>query len=310
MKDILARLGLRVLERGWLSSNIILFPAVDGCGAALVDSGYDTHAGQTAEWVQGQLGGEPLARLLNTHLHSDHCGGNAALQERWPAQTWVPAPSFEAVTHWREDELTYNSTSQRCRRFRADGSLEGGDTVCLGRGVWQVYPAPGHDPHAVMLFQPDERVLISADALWEDRLAILFPELVGEPGLEPASRVLDLIEELAPKVVIPGHGAPFRGVESAIRASRRRIEQFSRDPMRHTDYAMRALVMFHMLEHRSREEEVLVAWLSRAPFFLECVPLLAGGTESPETAARLQIDRLVQGGSLKRRNGRVEVTTA
>ena len=299
MKELFHRLGLRVLERGWLSSNNILFPATKSCSSALVDTGYDTHAAQTVGWVAGQLGAEPLARILNTHLHSDHCGGNAALQDRWPSETWVPAPSFQAVSEWREEELTYRSTSQRCRPFRADHALHGDDRVRLGRSVWEVYPAPGHDPRAVMFFQPDERVLISADALWQGRLAILFPELVGEPGLEPASRVLDLIERLAPACVIPGHGSPFVEVQAAIEASRRRLDQFAKDPQRHTDYAMRALLMFHMLEHRVREEPALVSWLAEAPFFQEV------HDHCPDEAglrmrAQEVVNRLVEGKTLSR----------
>src|SRR5690606_25945662 len=67
--------SIQVFERGWLSSNNILFTGADG--TALVDSGYVTHAPQTLALVRQVLAGRPLERLLNTHLHSDHCGGNA-----------------------------------------------------------------------------------------------------------------------------------------------------------------------------------------------------------------------------------------
>ncbi|HJV95149.1 MAG TPA: MBL fold metallo-hydrolase, partial [Albitalea sp.] len=63
--------SMRVFERGWLSSNDILFiddEAHGGC--ALVDTGYCTHAPQTVALVQHALQGKPLRRLLNTHLHS------------------------------------------------------------------------------------------------------------------------------------------------------------------------------------------------------------------------------------------------
>ena len=70
---------MTVFERGWLSSNNILFTGQHS-GAALVDTGYCTHSAQTLALVQSALGRRPLERILNTHLHSDHCGGNAALQ--------------------------------------------------------------------------------------------------------------------------------------------------------------------------------------------------------------------------------------
>ena len=69
--------SMRVFERGWLSSNNILF--IDDRQTALVDSGYTAHAAQTLALVQHALGGvRTLDLIANTHLHSDHCGGNAA----------------------------------------------------------------------------------------------------------------------------------------------------------------------------------------------------------------------------------------
>ena len=78
----LSAAGLTVFERGWLSSNNVLLtdPADPRAPAVLVDSGHCTHAAQTVALVARALGGRPLGRILNTHLHSDHCGGNARLQ--------------------------------------------------------------------------------------------------------------------------------------------------------------------------------------------------------------------------------------
>ena len=70
--------SIRVLERGWLSSNNILLFDDDGA-ATLVDTGYVTNKAQTRALVDHALAGRRLARIVNTHLHSDHCGGNAEL---------------------------------------------------------------------------------------------------------------------------------------------------------------------------------------------------------------------------------------
>lgn len=74
--------GIQVFERGWLSSNNILF--IGAQSSALVDSGYSTHAELTTGLVSAALQQGPLDLLLNTHLHSDHCGGNAVLQGNYP----------------------------------------------------------------------------------------------------------------------------------------------------------------------------------------------------------------------------------
>lgn len=261
----LASAGLRVIERGWLSSNGIFF--VDGVGpTTLVDTGYSAHADLTCALAERVLGSRPLQRIVNTHLHSDHCGGNAALQRQYPrCETLVPATTFHAVRNWDESSLTFARTDQRCERFQATGSLAAGDRLRLGAATWDVHAAPGHDPTALMLFEPQQRILISGDALWERRLAIVFPEMEGEEGFETNASVLDYIEKLSPAVVVPGHGRPFAQVHTAIAYSRERLRHYHRHPKDHTRHARRALLMYHMLEHQARQRGELRAWLREVP---------------------------------------------
>ena len=70
--------SMRFIERDWLSANGVLFD--DGHHTALIDSGYIKHADMTLSVIRHALGGRRLELLINTHLHSDHCGGNAILQ--------------------------------------------------------------------------------------------------------------------------------------------------------------------------------------------------------------------------------------
>ncbi|MFD2450333.1 MBL fold metallo-hydrolase [Ideonella paludis] len=89
---VLASLGLTVLQRDWLSSNQAVFRAEGAVPASLVDSGYARHAPMTLALLEHVLDGQPLARLLNTHLHSDHCGGTVCCRraiQSWPR--WFPS---------------------------------------------------------------------------------------------------------------------------------------------------------------------------------------------------------------------------
>ena len=76
---------MQVFERGWLSSNNVLFIGKEE--TALIDTGYATHAPQTLALTRHALQGRPLDRIVNTHLHSDHCGGNALLQRTYGPRT-------------------------------------------------------------------------------------------------------------------------------------------------------------------------------------------------------------------------------
>ena len=73
--------SIQVIERGWLSANNVVMR--ERGEAVVVDSGYGTHAAQTVALVERALAGKRLARLVNTHCHSDHMGGNAAIQRKF-----------------------------------------------------------------------------------------------------------------------------------------------------------------------------------------------------------------------------------
>jgi len=304
---LLESLGLRVLQRGWLSANQAVFRACGATPATVVDTGFGTHAAQTLALVDHALGGEPLGRIVNTHLHSDHCGGNAALQARGGVETWIPAASVEAVRRWDEDVLSYRLTDQPCSRFVVDRALVPGASIELGEARWQIHAAPGHDMDAVLLFEPQTRTLIAGDALWEERLAIIFPELVGEDGFGPTRATLSLIERLQPRAVLPGHGRPFEDVGRALAASRERVAAFERQPERHAQHAARALVMFHLLEVREADIGELVAWMQRTPIY-RTVTRRAGLDQAGAAEwASAQLRRLVDDGALVEHDGRVTV---
>jgi glyoxylase-like metal-dependent hydrolase (beta-lactamase superfamily II) len=242
-----------------------------------------------------------LARIVNTHLHSDHCGGNHALQARGGVETWVPATSVEVVRRWDEAALTYRLTDQPCPRFAVDRALVPGESIGLGAAEWQIHAAPGHDMDAILLFEPQTRTLIAGDALWESRLAIIFPELAGEDGFGPTRRTLDLIERLQPREVIPGHGRPFHDVAAALAASRERVAVFERQPERHAQHAARALLVFHLLEVREAPIDALVDWMHRTPIYRQVAARLGLDAARAASTARAHVERLVDDGVLERR---------
>jgi glyoxylase-like metal-dependent hydrolase (beta-lactamase superfamily II) len=299
--------GVSVFERGWLSSNnILLHGRGDGEAATLIDASHCLHGAQTVALVRHALRpGEALARVVNTHLHSDHCGGNAALRRAFGVQVVIPPGEAEAVARWDEDALSYRATGQRIERFAHDALLRPGDSLRVGARQWSALSAPGHDPHSLVLFDADDGVLISADALWANGFGVVFPELDGEQAFDDVAAVLDLIERLAPRLVIPGHGAPFSDVSDALARARSRLAGFVAEPARHTRHAAKVLLKYHLLEEREQALEALRAWWSSTPLAQRMWARLGGPDGAVAAWGERLVDELVASGALTRHGGRV-----
>jgi glyoxylase-like metal-dependent hydrolase (beta-lactamase superfamily II) len=259
---------LRVLVRDWLSSNHLL--CLDDA-PALIDTGHVKDAAETVRLVTRALGnGAALAAIAHTHLHSDHCGGTAALQAAYPgALTWVPEPTLPHVQAWDEDALTFGDTAQRCPRFIAERALTPGQTVRLGRRDWQIHAAPGHDALAALLFDPVSGVLVAGDAMWEHGVGIIFPHIDGSGGFAPFIDTLALIEQLNPAVIVPGHGAPFArsggAIDAALARARQRIAYFADHPAQHALYAAKVLIKYQMMDAERMTRPAFHAWIGAAP---------------------------------------------
>ena len=299
--------GLTVLQRGWLSSNNVLMHAAPGePGAVLVDTGHVNHAAQTVALVQQALAGRPLHRVLNTHLHSDHCGGNATLARAFGRPLHIPPGHADAVRAWDEGALSYRATGQRIEPFGIDGVIEPGQAFVAAGREWQVLQAPGHDPHSVMLFDPLHGVLLSADALWEHGFGVVFPEIAGEPGFDDVGEVLDRIASLPVKLVVPGHGAPFTDVQAALDRAQRLLARLKADPARHARHALKVLVKYHLMEVGSEPAADLTAWAL-------ATPLLAGlwarfapaGVASASEWVEAVVGELLASGALVRQADRI-----
>jgi len=293
--------GLHVFERGWLSANNILF--TDGEETLLVDSGYCTHAAQTLSLLESVLGERPLDILVNTHLHSDHCGGNAALQVRYPRlRTLIPPGHAAQVAQWDPVALTYAPTGQLCPQFKFSQALEPGAQMRFGARDWQIHAAAGHDPHSLVFFEPASRTLVSADALWENGFGVVFPELEGHDAFAEVAATLEMIERLNPKVVIPGHGRIFNYAPEVLARAYSRLDSFVKNPLKHARHAAKVLLKFKLLELQRQPFEEFAQWAEATPYFIQirekffadiaarswiaqlCAELIAAGTARQEGA--------------------------
>ncbi len=249
---------IAVLRRGWLDGNVVL---LRGDAPVLVDTGYHAGAPVLLDWLAEQ-GAAPPAEVVLTHVHSDHAGGVAALQARWPDLPVRAHPDAVALTDpWDPAGLWLGDTGQVMPLFRVTGSFSPGEVLRLAGREWVVVDTPGHATGGVAFYRPDDRVLLSGDALWEDGLGLL-NVWTEPPGVfARTAAALDAIAALDVALVIPGHGAPFTDVAGALARARSRLAARAADPAKNLRHALKSAVGFARLAHPDWSEAQVVGLL-------------------------------------------------
>jgi len=198
---------------------------------------------------------ERVARLVVTHAHIDHFGIAGEVVRRSGGELWMhEATALDRAKYDDPDEAVdrrtlmladhgllgreLTETSEGLYDWLPvmpsvgvpDRQLVGGERLVAGDRTWEVVHTPGHSPGHVCLFSAADRVLCSGDHL----LQVVSPPVTFERGFErdPMGSYLQSLERvaaLAPELVLPGHGPPFRDgarrAAAVARGKRRRLDQ-------------------------------------------------------------------------------------
>jgi glyoxylase-like metal-dependent hydrolase (beta-lactamase superfamily II) len=238
---------------GWLLQD-------DQAGATLVDCGI--YAGTEEDGGTGALREqlavyglrvEDIRRLVVTHAHIDHYGLAGEIVRRTGADLWMHVRADADIAKYRNpegavdrrremlnehglygEELTRASSGLRDWMpvmpsiAEATTRLRGGETFAAGGRNWEIVHTPGHSPGHVCLWSETDRLLLSGDHL----LPGISPPVTFERGFEAdplGSYLASLtrVEEIAPALVLPGHGEPFadgaRRAQAIAQAKQRRL---------------------------------------------------------------------------------------
>ena len=292
---------MHVFVRDWLSANHVVLRSDAGC--VVIDSGYDKHVPLMLALIASRMGldGRPLAKLINTHCHSDHVGGNAALRRAYGCTIAVPTGEAPLIDAWDEQALLYEYADQRAERFAVNEILEPGSTHTGGDIKWRALAAPGHAMGALVFFNDEHRILISGDALWQNGYGIVMPPEL-DPGALPATRAtLEMIATLDARCVVPGHGEPFTDVDAALERAFARTTAFEVDPMRTVRHVLKALLVFSLLDRERMPLASLPLYVERVGVYREFNARFL--RLDPATLAEKLVTELEVAGAVRRAGG-------
>ncbi|MBI2354003.1 MAG: MBL fold metallo-hydrolase [Deltaproteobacteria bacterium] len=224
-------------------------------GWVIVDTGLDSPETRDI-WegiFSGPMQGEPMAGVLSTHFHVDHCGLAGYLTERrrlpllmsyreyftmrgWPGDLaevpWQHAEFYrkggcgEEVA--RIGRLMFNFAKLLSPPPPSFLCLRDGEPLPVFGGAWRIIMGEGHSPEQAMLFSADDAILISGDQLLPTITTNVSVSVIN-PEDDPLGRwfaSLDRLAELpADILVLPAHGAPFYGIKTRVAELRAHHEE-------------------------------------------------------------------------------------
>ena len=211
---------------GWSNAGLIV-----GDGASLlVDTLFDLHL--TAAMLDSAPDGTPIDTVVNTHANGDHCYGNPELLRRRPDAEVIASTATAEEMHevppammaalnqapgevgdlfrsfFGEFDFDGIEMSPPTRTF--DGRL---DVDVAGRRVELIEVGPAHTRGDVIVHVPDSRTVYTGDILF-----IGGTPIVWAGPLSNWVAACDLLIDLDPETVVPGHG-PLTDI-AGIRAVR------------------------------------------------------------------------------------------
>jgi len=184
-------------------------------GVILIDTGFSDEIGEHLKRTVAQITPKPVTHVINTHHHGDHVLGNSAfmgasiisseqcrmlVDENGPE--WVTLLE-EATQRKYPNTRPVLATVTYAAETRTERVIDGVRLL-----LW--VPKGSHTAGDLMVYLPDERVLISGDILVHN-ITPNFQDGVVKNWVDTLSEVVSL----NPITIVPGHGLLMTSADAA-----------------------------------------------------------------------------------------------
>lgn len=170
-----------------------------------------------------------ISKVINTHGHMDHMGGNFEIKEKCQAKIAV----HELDVPWVEDhQLHFQEFMNKYPRFhkitdakmrkyeegvgkstKVDIKLHDNDVITAGDRELLVIHAGNHSPGISCLYDKSDKIIFTGDVLQGNGSVALDPSAVYY-NVESYHKILKKIKQLNVNIILPGH--PYRPLKDVI----------------------------------------------------------------------------------------------
>jgi cyclase len=178
---------------------------------------------------------QPIRYVTNSHHHPDHTFGNAVFQQEGAevVSSYLTARMIDGSSFWYLMFLSgmYGEHLPRGYVVPRETFVRSRE-LWLGKTVVQLFEfadsttVAGESVDVTMAWLPQSKVLHVADTIWPGSHTFFVDGVSVPDWLVQLGHVRDLVAELRPRVIVPGHGAP--GDAGMIDAQERYLRTVSR----------------------------------------------------------------------------------
>ena len=292
------------VERGYLNANHFVYRSKS---PILIDTAYISDFRDTERFIS-ELGVNisDVALIITTHTHCDHIGGHKIIQQASGCDIALhKVGKFFIET--RDDWSTWwRYYHQEADFFDCTKALADGDIVAVGPHEFKVVHTPGHASDGIVLYNRQERILISSDTLWENDMAVMTLRIEGSTALFQMLESFEKIESLEVKRIYPGHGKPFSNLKKALSKSKARIEKYLLERDLIGSDLLKKIIIYTLLMKKTIKEKDLFPYLMKTYWYKETVDLYFNGAY--EIKYNEIMGAFLKRGVIRRENGTLFTT--